>query len=207
MGIFNLYIIKFSIMPNNKINITDLKNLLSRFSNKKFELAERMIFTANDFLFEGIKSPEILNHAELTNTLIYLKNVMERNNLNTLNELMQYYNGKHIKANDFFNKLKEVDPEECFAISFNQACDMYLVPVQEEHKFKNDNLYYLQDASALCTAETQTICTHGTIKVNLHETCLQQEKDYLSHVKGNCLSPGEKKCNSSRKNTDAILSN
>lgn len=194
-------------MADNKNNIIELKSILSRFFDKKFKISEEALLAAINFLFEGIESAEVQKHSEVENTLVYLKDVIERNNFETLNELKEYYDGKHKKINHLFDKLKEVNPEECFAVKFNHAYSMFLTPVEQEHKFKEDNLYYLQNADRFCVSENKTIYQQCDAEFNLQDNWLEQEKNFLSQVKGNCLLHQEKKYNMSRNNTDALISN
>jgi hypothetical protein len=193
-------------MSNSNINSTDLKNILSRFFDKEFGISERMLFISRKFLFDGIKLADIANHQELQNTLVYLKNVMERNNLKALDDLRQYYDRKRTKMNDLFEKLEKVDPEECFAVDFHQACTMYMKPIKEEHKFKSDCLYYLQGSDNCCTVKIQ-IVEQRTCQINVPYSPSYEEEIFLSQVKGNHLVHQEKKCCASKKSMNAVVSN
>lgn len=191
------------------INSTNLKNILSRFFDKEFDISERMLSISEKFLFKGKELIDISNYPDIQNTLVYLKNVMERNNLKTVNDLQKYYDKKRSKTRTLFEKLEKIDPDECFALDFQDACTMYMKPIEKDHEFKND-LYYLQSSDNCCTVEIQVVEERNfqtTVPYSPTYEEEKKEKIFMSQVKGNHLVRQEKKCCVLKKSKDAVVSN
>ncbi len=195
-------------MSNRMINSTNLKSILSRFFDKEFDISESMLSLSETFLFYGKELNDISNYPELRDTLVYLKNLMERNKLITLDDLQNYYDKKRTKTRALFEKLEKIDPEECFALDFQDACTMYMKPVEKDHEFKNE-LYYLQSSGDCCTVEIQIEKRTFQINAPYSPSYVEEEKEkiFLSQVKGNHLVRQEKKCCVLKKSKDAVVSN
>jgi hypothetical protein len=192
-------------MSHSMINSTNLKNILSRFFDKEFDISERMLSISEKFLFEQSELIDLSNYPELHKTLVYLKSIMERNNIKTGDDLGKYYDRKRTKMKSLFRKLEEVNPEECFALDFQHACTTYMKPIKEDHKFKND-CYYLQGSDECCTVEIH-VMEQQTTSINTPYLRDPQEEIFMSRIKGNLLIHQEKKSCVSKKSRDAIVSN
>lgn len=201
-------------MPNNNINSTDFKNFLSRFFEKDFNISDEVLIKSERFLFNGNVNPGIINHQELEETLADLKDIIERNNLKNLNDLVLYYDKKRKKISDLFEKLEETDPEEFLAINFQQAVTMYTKAIKGEQMgvqlLKNTNtacLYYLHCTESrypvsLCIPYRQTPYTNIFFSYS-HD----DEVKFLTQVKGNLLANGKRECGTSEERINELVSN
>jgi hypothetical protein len=182
---------------NNKIDLDMLKQLLLRFFEKGTEITDDKLLYAAQFLFGEAGQPVLKGHRELQPTLNYLRNVMRRNHFLELDDLFKYYEKKRSKIADLFEKLEATDPEECFAVSFRYACTMYMRILPEEHAFKSNCLYYLQEGE----------CAGAGFKLIAYKATDEDEKQYLSQVEGNKLVRRSEKCGTCNDRTDELVSN
>ena len=187
------------------INTIDLKNLLTRFFEKDFEVPDKWVVISKKFLFDSKTHPDLFKYKELQSTLNYLRNVMERHGLKTLDELLLYYEGKRKKLNVLFEKLEETNPEECFALSFKDACTMYMKTINEEHKFKSNCLYYLQVNMDHCSFEISSISNERNTP--FYPSTEEEIKGFVSQVKGNLLALQEGKCCVPKERINELVSN
>jgi hypothetical protein len=170
---------------NNKISLDALKQLLSRFFDKDFEIPDDELSYAAQYLSGEARQPVTKGHPELQETLNYLRNVMHRNHFRELEDLFNYYEKKRSKIAGLFKKLEETNPEEFFAISFRQACTLYMRIIPNEYKFKSDGISYLQEEE----------CGGGGLRSVAGMATLEDEIQYLSQVEGNKLVQGsEERC-------------
>ena len=192
-------------MSHNMINSTNLKNILSRFFDEEFNISEKKLSISEKFLFGQSVSLDVLDFPELQSTLVYLKGIIERNNFKTVDDLGKYYDRKRTKMKSLIKKLENVDPEECFALNFQDAFTMYMKPIKEDHEFKND-CYYIQGSDKFCTVEIH-IAQQQTTLINAPYSRDPREVVYMSQIKGNLLMHQEKKCCTSKNYKDAVVSN
>lgn len=184
-------------MPNNKVNLSDLKDLLARFFDKEYELTDDIVSLSAKCLFEGFNFQNQERYPEMQLALKYLRNVIQRNQFLDLESLVNYYKIKETKAEAIFEKLKDTDPEECMAISFRDACTMYMRNVPEDHKFKSGALYYIQNEE----------CESSTIEVITYNASIEDEKRYMAQVQGNKLMRKSEECCLSTDRINELVSN
>lgn len=182
-------------MTNKKIDTKQFFNLLSRFSDKSFDIAEDLVDTAAAYVFNNVYHPELDHHPELMRTLAYLKNVRERNQLKELNDLIQYYEAKRKRVTVLFKKLVEINQEEVFAVTFQQACSQHFRSVRAD-QISKEQLYYPM------TRENHYAVAFDNIS---YVDSIEEEIIYLRQVKGNLLMKQQNvACVSSEKNKQLI---
>ena len=197
-------------MPNNNINSTDFKNFLSRFFEKDYNISDEVLIKSEKFLFNGNVDPDITNHQDLEETLTDLKDIMERNSLKNLKDLVLYYDNKRKKINDLFEKLEETDSEELLAIDFQQAITMYTKPIKGEQMLKSTYtscLYYLHCSensypAGLCIPYRQNPYTNIFISYSQDD-----EIKFLTQIKGNLLVTQKRECGVVEERTNELVSN
>jgi hypothetical protein len=182
---------------NNKINLDALKQLLSRFFDKGIEISVDKLHYAAQYLFEEAGQPLLKGHPELQSTLNYLRNVMRRNHFRELDDLFAYYEKKRSKIANLFEKLEQTDPEECFAVSFRQACTLYMRVIPKEYTFKSNCLYYLRNGE----------CAGTSFEIVTCKATPEDEKQYLSQVEGNKLANRSENCCACNDRIDELVSN
>jgi len=194
-------------MSNNNTNPTDLKNLLSRFFEKDFEITERILIISEKFLFNGVNDPEIRNNEVLQSTLVYIKNVMDRNELRNLADLTKYYEKKRNNLHTLFDRLEETDPEECFALDFQRACTMYMKTITVEQIDKTGCLYYLQSSEKFHGVEFHFANHYAPLLSVPMPASWEDVKKFMSEVKGTLLVAQEKKCHVSEERMNELMCN
>jgi hypothetical protein len=143
-------------MPNKKydgIDRSELKKLLARFFDKGIEISDDMLSQADKYLFRGAADTKRGTDPALQQTLNYLRNVMRRNHFKDLDDLVLYYDKKRSKISDLYKRLESVDPEECFAISFRDACTLYMQIIPNQDAVKSDDSRHIQKDSSKATRE------------------------------------------------------
>jgi hypothetical protein len=161
-------------MPNNKRNRIDrseLKKLLARFFDMGFEISDAILSQAEKYLFGGAADAKPTADPALQQTLNYLRNVMRRNHFLDPGDLTRYYDEKRSKISDLYQKLESVDPEECFAISFREACTMYMRVIPNRDAFKSGGCRDWQEDSSKATREEGAQFTSGVEEKKLGATC------------------------------------
>src|SRR5882672_3726191 len=109
-----------------KINSANFEKFLLRFLDKNAVIPQETLGMAEKFLFKGSDLPTHTIPLKLLDSLKYLKRLMIRNGLKSLEDLERYYDGQRQKACEVFDQLKETDPEECFALHFQEAYTMHM---------------------------------------------------------------------------------
>lgn len=189
-------------------NSANFKRLLLKLLDENVELTEATMLLAEQFLFQGTDLPARKIESTLLNTLQYLKRLMKRNGMKSLEDLEDYYSRLCHKAVEVFDKLNETDPEECFALHFKQAYTIHMKTVRVvKHDFKSNCLYYLSSHVEFTILDPQE-----TYQLNIpFQSTWQQEKDLDKHfmwmVKGNHLALDEKKSGTNTNSWKEIVSN
>ena len=75
-------------MATNNAQLKKLSRLLTHFLDKKIELSEEILHKSERFIFYNDSYPELKNSSELYDTLVYLKDVKNRNFLKDIHDLM-----------------------------------------------------------------------------------------------------------------------
>jgi hypothetical protein len=192
-------------MLHSRINSTDFRNLLAKFLENSFEITEEILATSEKFLFSGGELPDKKAQPELHSALTYLKNLMSRNNFTSLQDLLKYYEAKRKEVKNVFERLEKIDPEECFALDFHQACTMYMKAVTQEHNFKSNCLYYLH-GSPVCDSVGFTIGEQKSHSIVISGSTTRDEIiSFLSKIKGNHLVKKEDDgCDSPRRINELV---
>lgn len=174
------------------INSANFENLLLRFLSKGAVVTGETLVLAEQFLFKSGDLPARNIDPQLLDTLKYLKRLMKRNNLKTLQDLELYYGGQRKKASEVFDQLKETDPEECFALHFQEAYTMHMKTLHViEHNFKSNNLYYLSHCDYVQFSVVNS--QEAILPYTPFYASEQLEKHFIATVKGNKLALDEKK--------------
>lgn len=176
----------FFIMNTQNLKLTDLKNLLSRFFDKNFEPTNMTLVQAERVLFHGTSMEQLDLEPQLTRTLRYLKNIMGRNSFTTLNELLGYYDIKRKKMQVLFEELEKTDPEECFAVSFQEAYTTHMRKLKQEHEFVKNDCFY--NFGMITLASAIEVFHNSPMTIPVNQITLQHAREHLSQVKGNQFS-------------------
>lgn len=190
----------------SNINSANFENFLLRFLHKNAVIPEKALVLAEQFLFKSGNLPLHDVNPQLLDTLKYLKRLMKRNGLNTLQDLELYYGVQRQKANEVFEQLKETDPEECFALHFQEAYTMHMKTLRViEHDFKSSCLYYLSHHNYIqfSIVNPQEIYQ----PYSAFHASKQQEKHFMATVKGNQLTLDEKKSCIPESRINELISN
>lgn len=185
-------------MTKNHINLKDLLNLLSRFFDKVPDIPDRILTMAGKFIFDDAKFTELGEYPELLDTLEYLKDVKQRNNIKELNDLIQYYVKKQNRIDDLFDRFEESDSEENFALNFQGACKTYLKVNCIVYSNKSDGLYYPIIPESNYVAGFENISYADSFEL---------EKRHLAQVKGNMLIKQQSASCISYEKTNPLVSN
>lgn len=194
------------------INSANLELFLLRFFDKNATISGETLVMAEKFLFKNGDLPENKIGQPLLGTLKYLQRIMKRNDLRSLPDLENYYDRQRNKAREVFDKLKETDPEECFALHFRQAYTMHMKTLHMvNHNFKSNCLYYLSSHQSY--VEFSVIDPQERYQMHApFQATKQQEnqldKHFMTIVKGNQLALDEKKsCITATRVNDLVSKN
>jgi len=166
-------------MATNNAQLKKLSRLLTHFLDKKIELSEEILHKSERFIFYNDSYPELKNSSELYDTLVYLKDVKNRNFLKDIHDLMQYYEKKLQGINELFDKYEQAQAEEQLAIRFQSACEMHLKITGIQNLQKSELLYYP------ISPEAHYLVGYENIS---YKNSIEEEKKYLSQIEGNHLA-------------------
>lgn len=156
----------------------ELKELLSRFFEEGHVLEDHVIELADAFLFQDAAIEQVEVSEEMMNTLVYLKDVIARNNCKNVQDLRHYYAKKHQKIDELADLLERSAAEERFAICVHEAFAMYLQPIRPEHDFKSVGIFFKGPAGQHLAMEFDNISYRHSV---------EEEKAFLSSIHGNVL--------------------
>src|SRR5206468_258306 len=123
-------------------------------------------------------APELHEDTELYDTLIYLKDVKERNFLKDVNDLIQYYQKKEEGLNEMFDRYELANDEEQLAIKFQSTYATFVKIKDIENHKKSDSLYYP-------ISKEHNLVDYDNIS---YRDSIQEEIIYLAKIKGNQLA-------------------
>jgi len=175
-------------MLNENKQLKKLYILLNQFFDKDQEIPEDILLLSYRFLFKNGNFPETRKKSELYNTLLYLKDVMERNYLKDIENLIQYYKQKQRGIDDMFDSYVQSKAEELLADTFRSSLESHLRIFDMENHVKSESLYYP-------ISETPYLIGYENIS---YRNSVEEEILYLAKIKGNQLI--------SQKNVSRVLS-
>jgi hypothetical protein len=165
-------------MVKDKVQLKKLSALMIQFFEKEFEMSEEILFMSGRFIFHNDHYPELQKHPELYDTLLYLKDVKERNYLKDVDDLIKYYDNKQLGIDELFDRFEQAQAEEQLAIRFQNACETHLKIKGIEQVEKNECLYYPISSEAHYLVGYENISYRNSI---------EEEKSYLARIEGNLL--------------------
>ena len=165
-------------MKTDNIQSKKLSILLIQFFEKEFEITEAILRMSDRFIFHNEHFTELLTYPELYDTLLYLKDIKERNYLKDVDDLIQYYVKKQRGIDELFDRFEKAQAEEQFAIRFQTACETHLKIKGIEQVEKSEGLYYPVSSEGHYLVGYENISYRNSIA---------EEKSYLARIKGNQL--------------------
>lgn len=141
-------------------------------------LQDNIVALAEKVLFCGVALQQGQVAEEIMNTLLYLKDIVERNNCRSVQDLKHYYAKKHQKIDELAEMLEKSSAEERFAICVQEAFTMHLQPIKPEHVFKSTGIFYPGPAGQHWAVEFDNISYRDSV---------EEEKVYLARIDGNVL--------------------
>lgn len=156
----------------------ELKELLLKLFTKSIDISDQIVAMANDFLFNGKKTPELETLEEIMNTLVSLRNIIVRNKIKHAVDLRSYYAKKHQSFHTLAETIQKTSAEERLALSIREAVTMHIKPVERGHEYKSNVMFYPGGAGLHWAVEFVNIS---------YRDSLQEEIQFLSRIKGNML--------------------
>jgi hypothetical protein len=184
-------------MENGNKQLEKLSALMIQFFEKETELPEDLLRMSDRFLFHKGSFPELRRHLEIYDTLLYLKDVMERNYLKDINDLVGYYEKKQRGIDGMFDSYKQAMAEEQLAITFQSSFETYLKINDMNKLLKSEGLYY------------PVFGNHNQVGYEniSYRNSIEEEKSYLARIKGNQLTRQTNVSFISSKKNDKLISN
>lgn len=177
---------------------TELKELLTKLFQKEYILQDNIVALADEVLFHDVALQQGQVAEEIMNILLYLRDIVERNNCKSVQELKHYYAKKHQKIDELAEMLQKTTAEERFAICVQEAFTMHLQPLTPEHVFKSTGIFYPGPAGQHCAVEFDNISYRDSV---------EEEKVYLARIDGNVLRWQQSKANITDIRSKKILNN
>jgi hypothetical protein len=161
-------------MDSVNCNEVKLKNLLSRFVNSNILKPEVLRISYNYLFGQDYTLPLFMND-ELYDTIIYLKDLIEINELNDLDDVINHYSKKKKKLEIFIKDSNEVNrlPNSFFAFnSLSHEINWHKIHVDESKIYP---LPVSTQTSYLCCAITTRFprSAHWGLTIN---SCIHQKK-------------------------------
>jgi hypothetical protein len=158
--------------------LVKLSTLMRQFFENDPQLPDDILRYSAKFLFHNRLFPHSSKYPEVYDTLLYLKDIMKRNYLKDINDLIEHFEKKQRGIDEMFDKYKQARAEEQLAMKFQASYETYLkIEVIDKVK-KSESLYYP-------VSEEHYLVDFENIS---YRNSIEEEKSYLARIKGNQLT-------------------
>jgi len=185
-------------MEKTNLNLKEFSTLLSQFFDNDLNIPEQILQMSGEFVFGSAPFTEGDEYPDLLDTLVYLKDVKERNQIKGLNDLVQYYEAKQRRIDNLFDRFEEA--EETYAMKFEAACETFLITKANTPAPDNkvESLYFPTDSENNYIVGFEGISYHASPEL---------ERKYLAQIKGNQLPKQQKVSSASSEKIRQVTSN